>query len=108
MKKLILMLAIVALALPSCMNSKKIGEINMISNRNIDSHGEYVNLKNYVGGSRKELRRLKAPTLEIAIDKVVKTVPGGEFLKNVRIYVVNSKYYAVEGDVWGYAQQAKK
>lgn len=93
-----------AILMGSCMSVKQIGKLNMISNRNVDSKMEYANLKNYAGGSRKELKRLKAPTLEGAIDNVVKKVPGGEFLKNVKIYVINSKYFAVEGDVWGYPQ----
>ncbi len=97
-------MVIAAITLTSCLSAKQIGKLNMVSNRNIDSKMEYVSLKNYTGGSRKELRRYKSESLEGAIDQVVKAVPGGEFLKNVKIYVVNKKYYAVEGDVWGYSQ----
>lgn len=101
MKKAICLLMI-AVGMTSCMQTKEIGKLNMISNRNIDSKMDYVLIKNYVGGSRKELRNFKGESIEKAIDNVVKSTPGGEFLKNVKIYVVDSKYYAIEGDVWGY------
>lgn len=109
MKKVMYILTL-ALLMGSCMSVKQIGKLNMVSNRNVDSKMDYSNLKNYAGGSRRELKRLKSETLEGAIDNVVKKVPGGEFLKNVKIYVVNTKYYAVEGDVWGYppVSEAKK
>lgn len=103
MKKTIYIL-VAAVLMGSCMNVKQIGKLNMISNRNIDSKMDYANLNNYAGGSKKELRKLKSKTLEGAIDNVVKKTTGGEFLKNVKIYVINSKYFAVEGDVWGYPQ----
>ncbi len=102
MKKLFL-LAIVALSAASCMHTKQIGKLNMISNRNVDSKVEYVALKNYVGSSKKEIKRYRSETLEGAIDNIVKSVPGGEFVKNLRIYLVNGKKFAVEGDVWGLA-----
>ncbi|HNT81081.1 MAG TPA: hypothetical protein PKH65_10400 [Bacteroidia bacterium] len=88
------------------MSTKQIGKVNMISNRNNDSNAEYESIQNYVGGSNQELRRFKAPTLEQAIDNVVRNVPGGEYLKNVKIYVLNGKYFAVEGDVWGFRRGA--
>lgn len=106
MKKIVLPIA-TALLIASCsLKTIQIGKVNMISNRNVDSKADYVVIKNYVGGSKKELKKLKAETLEQAIDNVVKNVPGGEFLKNVKIYLVSGKYYAVEGDVWGYMQSA--
>ncbi len=92
---------LIALALGGCMRVKQIGKLNMISNRNVDSRMDYVLIKNYVGGSKKELRRYKGSSIEEAIDKVVKVQPGGEFLKNVKLYLVKGKYFAVEGDVWG-------
>jgi hypothetical protein len=99
-------LLVLCFALTSCMKVKQIGKINMISNRNVDSKTDYVLLKNYMGGSKKQLRKLKALTLEDAIDKVVRNTPGGEFLKNVKVYSLNGKYYAVEGDIWGIASNA--
>ena len=98
----------VALGMSSCMSTKEIGKLNMISNRNVDSKMDYVLIKNYAGSSKKELKRNKDVSIEKAIDKVVKATPGGEFLKNVRIYIVDGKYYAVEGDVWGYLPTTAK
>jgi hypothetical protein len=109
MKNLIPICAILLLAsifLCSCAEIKvtQIGKLNMISNRNIDSKGQYVLLKNYMGASTREIKRAKATTLEDAIDVTVKNTSGGEYLKNVKIYLVqndNKNYYAIEGDVWG-------
>ncbi|MES2287600.1 MAG: hypothetical protein V4547_18035 [Bacteroidota bacterium] len=102
MKKIgVAVIVMLSMLITSCMSTKQIGKLNMISNRNVDSKMDYKLIKNYVGGSRKELRRYKGKSLEEAIDNVVKATPGGEFLKNVKIYIVNSKYYAVEGDIWG-------
>lgn len=89
--------------LASCMSVKQVGKLNMISNRNVESKVEYELVKSYSGGSKKELKKSKAITIEDAIDNTVRAVPGGEFLKNVKVYLVNGKYFAVEGDVWGIA-----
>jgi len=36
-----------------------------------------------------------------AIDQVVKSTPGGEYLKKRQNFLKNKKYLVVEGDVWG-------
>ncbi len=90
----------------SCTSVKQIGKVNMISNRNIDSGLDYDVISTYAGGSNKDLKRSKALTIEDAIDETVRNVPGGEFLMNAQIYIVNGKYMAVEGDVWGRATNA--
>lgn len=59
-----------------------------------------------MGADKQELKKSKAKTIEAAIDQVVKSTPGGEYLKNVKIYWVSTKYLAVEGDVWGIAANA--
>ena len=87
--------------LGSCVSTKQIGSLNMVSNRNIESSANYVPLRNYMGASKKEIKDSKATTIEDAIDQVVRSTPGGEFLKNAKVYMVNNKYLAVEGDVWG-------
>jgi hypothetical protein len=108
MKKLLLsVLVLTCLGLiTSCMSVKEIGDLNMISTRNVDSKADYVLLRNYMGGTKKELRRSKASTIKNAIDNVVKQTPGGEFLKNAKLYIVQKKfskniYFAIEGDIWG-------
>ena len=94
----------VFLALDSgCTSVKQIGEINMISERNVDSKGEYVLVKTYAGGG-KEIKKSKAKNVQQAVDQTVRNAPGGEFLKNAKIYIIDGKYLAVEGDVWGHGQ----
>jgi hypothetical protein len=85
-----------------------IGRLSVVSNRNFESNYNYVLLKSYAGTSNNDLIRNKARTIEEAIDIVVKSTAGGEFLKNIKIYElyksnqnVKENYYAVEGDVWG-------
>ncbi len=88
----------------SCMTFKQIGNLTMMSNRNIDSKMEdYVLVRSYMGDAKKELRKSRALTIEDAMDQTVRNTPGGEFLKNVKVYVVNNSYVAVAGDVWGHA-----
>lgn len=93
----------VYLLLSGCGSTKieQIGKVNMISNRNVDTKFEYKPLKTYASLSKKQLKQTKHITIEEAIDNVVKSVPGGEFMMNVKIYLVDNKYFAAEGDVWG-------
>ena len=101
MKKVIF-IVIVATTIASCATSiKQIGKVNMISNRNIDPKLNYDVISTYSGGSNRELKKSHATTIEDAVDQTVKKVPGGEFLMNIKIYSVNKKYFAAEGDVWG-------
>lgn len=102
MKKIVSLLMIILLS--NCTNIKQIGKLNMISTRNIESKANYVSVRNYMGGGKRELKKLKGKTLDEAIDNVVRNTPNGEFLKNVKIYRLHklfSTWYAVEGDVWG-------
>lgn len=103
MKQLTLISSVIFLfLLNSCSNSIiQIGKVNMISNRNISPNQDYSLIKSYAGITTSELRRTKNETIEEAVDATVKSVPGGEFLMNVKIYQVNKEYFAVEGDVWG-------
>jgi hypothetical protein len=72
-----------------------------MSTRNVDASSKYKLLSSYIGGSKKELKKSRAKSIEDALTSTVKKVPGGEYLMNIKLYVVNGKYYAVEGDVWG-------
>ncbi len=54
-----------------------------------------------MGASKQEIKKSRALTIEDAVDQVVRSTPGGEYLKNVKIYMTSKKYLAVEGDVWG-------
>jgi len=107
-KNIIILSAIALMSLTSCFKVVDLGKLNMISDRNIDSKGDYVLIKNYAGGSNKEikkaLKKTKATTLDAAVDETVRNVAGGEFLKNVKVYGVKKKdkmFLVVEGDVWG-------
>jgi len=86
----------------------QIGKVNMISNRNVDTRFEYEQLRSYVGLSKKELKKSRNESIEEAVDRTVKSVPGGEFMMNAKLYQVNGAYYAVEGDVWGNSKEEMK
>lgn len=77
----------------------KIGDVTVVSTRNFESKAEYVEIARYVRAKGKAKRGTFA--LENAIDNAVKSVPGGEFMKNCKVSVRNDKV-KVEGDVWGY------
>lgn len=87
MKKLSFVL--ITLLLSGC--SQRIGNLTMVSTRNIDSKTDYVELKRHV--------KAKGRDMEIAIEKAVKKDPNGEFLKNAVIY--QGFRIKVVGDVWG-------
>jgi hypothetical protein len=100
-----------SLLLGSCMRIKPIGDLTMISTRNIDRSMDYVLVKNYQGLSKKQKRKSKAKDIEEAVNYTVKSTPGGEYLTNVKLYTVNNPWrfrkefrqtYVVEGDVWGF------
>ena len=102
MKKVIyLMLLAVLFSGCSTLKVKQIGKMNMVSNRNVNPSVQYQLISTYTGGSKSELRQSTAKTIDEAVDQTVKKVPGGEFLMNVKIFAIDSTYYAVEGDVWG-------
>lgn len=100
-KNICIAIIINSLFLISCISVKRIGDINMISTRNIDQTLKYKVISTYSGGSMKELKKTRATSMQDAVDLTVKKVAGGEFLMNAKIYLVNGKYIAVEGDVWG-------
>lgn len=85
------------LLLPGCMYHR-VGDLNMVSTRNVDFSRKYVLLERY----QKATVQSDMGALEKAIDKVVKNTPGGEFAMNVKIYVKgNGKKVRIEADVWG-------
>lgn len=100
MKKIIIIS--VFAALQSCaVKFVEIGDLNMASTRNVSSLDRYVELATYVGQDKKSLKKSRAKSVESAINREVAKVAGGEIMKNIKIYVVNNKYIAVSGDVWG-------
>lgn len=103
MKKIILTIG-AAIVLTSC-GWHKIGTLTVASTRNHESKIDYVVLKTY------QTAKVKAKGKEVlqdAIDKAVKEVPGGEFMKNVKFYVKsNGRKIKIEGDVWGLPLQTQ-
>lgn len=97
---------IVALSFSACTRIVQVGQINLISNRNIDKSENYELLNTYQGGDRKFIKKSRATTIQQAIDNTVRTVPGGEYVMNVKIYQINRRYFAVEGDVYGNKKNA--
>ncbi|MDO5575819.1 MAG: hypothetical protein Q4F84_01960 [Fibrobacter sp.] len=103
----ILIVLISITGLFSCSVSvRQIGKVNMISDRNVDTKLDYEVISTYSGGSERELKKTRATTCEDAVNQTVKKVPGGEFLMNAKIYIVDEQYIAVEGDVWGIKSNA--
>ena len=104
MKNLALFILILILFSACAPTVTQIGTINMISTRNVDTDFDYSELASYRGASEREIKRTESVTIEDAVNDVVRSVPGGDFLINVKLYSVErsgSYYYAVEGDVWG-------
>ncbi len=103
----ILVLVFILFTLNSCMSVREIGTLNMISTRNVSLNEKYELLATYVGISKNELKRSKSQTINEATNTTVKRVPGGEFLMNAKIYIINERSFAVEGDIWGLKTNAK-
>jgi len=110
-KKVTILLFVVALTTLSSCAVKLVGKVNMISDRSIESNANYVMLRSGMGTvgnvsadkKKKRIREIKknrAKTIEAAIDQTLKNTAGGEFIKNVTIYQ-KGKFFAVDGDVWG-------
>ena len=70
-------------------NPKLIGQVNMISTRNVDMSRKYEPLSTYAGGSQEELKAARADKIEDAVNVTVQKIPGGEFIMNAKIYMVN-------------------
>ncbi len=95
--------------LQSCIGIKQIGDLNMISNRNVSvDFQKYELLKSYAGSEskkelRKEFKKANSKTLESALDYTVKNTAGGEFIANARVYILfkETPRFLVQGDVWG-------
>lgn len=137
--KYIIIVGILPFIISSCVSYRiqSAGDLTSASTRNIEQANDYLLLKTYAGISKtdieaaksshkkgiikrsnpivKEINAYKADNLQAAIDNVVKSVPGGEYLKNLRVYVLFSGVsfringmrkdiaidYIATGDVWG-------
>ena len=77
----------------------------MISVRNIDNSENYVLLKTGTSDSKRAAQKNKGRNIDEAIQNAVANVPGGEFLRNAKLYQAGSKFMIV-GDVWGIEKNA--
>lgn len=107
--KNILLLLILGLSLSGCLGVKQIGDVNIISNRNVElKNGDYELISSYAGSSskrelKKEFRKVKAKNIDQALSHVLRNTPGGEFVANAKIYLLNGSYFVIQGDIWGVA-----
>ncbi len=77
---------------------QRIGDLTMISNRNVDTSKEYVLLQRNV---EVKVKSSKRDALEKAIDKATESV-NAEHLMNVKIFVKNNgAKIKVIGDAYG-------
>ncbi|MFZ4799429.1 MAG: hypothetical protein ACOYMA_18150 [Bacteroidia bacterium] len=101
MKKVMLLVLVSLLIVGCSVKYKQVGRFNMVSTRNVNMSIPYERLTTYTNATSRDLKRNKAKTIDEAIDAAVKKVPGGEFLMNVKVFAIDTTYYAIEGDVWG-------
>lgn len=98
MKKVIFFTMFTAgLAVTSCSN--RLGDLNILSNRNFDSSQKYELLQRDV---QVKIKTKKNDAIERAVDKATSSVEGGEYLANAVIWVSPSgKKLKIKADVWG-------
>lgn len=95
--KILLFTGVVSVGLSSCSSWVRIGDLNAISNRNLDDSKNYVLLNREVEAEADA----DNDALEQAVDNLTKKYEG-EFLRNTKIFVKdNGKKIKVIGDVWG-------
>lgn len=98
-------LCLLVLLFTGCGSMRMVGNLNMLSTRNVDSGASYQLLKTGTDDSRGAVKKSKAKNIDQAVNNVVMDIPGGEFLKNVKIYY-DGNSWAVIGDVWGLPDNA--
>lgn len=92
-----IIIVIVYVILSGCY--QRIGDLTIMSNRNIDLKKNYVLLQRNVEG---KARLKKNDALERAIDRATEQY-NGEYLMNVKVFVKNNgRRVKIIGDVWGY------
>ena len=78
---------------------KRIGQMTMISTRNIDSNTDYKLIQKETEGIGK---MKKNDAFQEAVEDAVKKSPDGEFIKNAVVYIKsNGNKIKVVGDIWG-------
>lgn len=81
----------------NCSSYTRIGDLNSISNRNIDNSKTYVMLERNI----ETIVKQQKDALEVAIDQITNE-HDGEYLQNIQVFVKNNgKKVKIVGDVWG-------
>ena len=94
--------ALCIMAMSSCWT--KLGDFTVISNRTIENDKEYIELARFIKGKGRQKKK-QAGAMEVAVENIIKDVPGGEYLKNAEVYITwGGKYVRVTADVWGLKQ----
>lgn len=96
------LLAALSLTLFATGCANRLGDLTLVSNRNYDKSVNYELLQREV---QVKVKTKKNDVLERAVDKATSSVPGGEYLQNVSIWVSPSgKKLKLKGDVYGIKQ----
>lgn len=91
---------LLAALLCGCNPYQRIGNMTMLSTRNVDSSTKYQPL---LRGVEAEAKMKHDDALQEAVDIATAKAPGGEYLMNVAIYVKrNGRKVKIRGDVWGH------
>lgn len=98
MKSELFWIGLGVILMSGCASYRRVGDLNMIQNRNIDSGKEYVLIQRNVEA---KATMKKDDALERAIDAATEKYKG-DYMMNVKVYVrENGAKIKVEGDVWG-------
>lgn len=104
MKRTLILISIAALT--SCTSYERIGDLTIVSNRNLENDRSAYVLKQR--GAEFVAKKKNDDALEKAIDGACE-LHQGEYLMNVQVFVKdNGKKIKVIGDVWGYPSDTLK
>ncbi len=93
--------------LSSCVQVRQIGYLPQLNRAFTMDSTDLILLAKFTGVDKKEMQKSRAETIEEALEITLRKVPGGEFLRNVRIHISRpwglsqKTYFSVSGDVWG-------
>ncbi len=99
--------------------SKRIGDLTVLANRNVEFSEKHVLIKRNVKSKSTRLVlfniRFGNPNFEEAIDQVIKKEGAGEYFRNVEVHIFRDWYilfgtwgFKIRGDLYGYDGQITK
>ncbi len=93
---------VISVLLTSCAATyQEIGSVSLLATHRVNEQESHKLLATNVGATKQEIKRDTAQTMNEAIKTILSKVPGGDYLTNVRLYIVKDQWLAVSGDVWG-------